>query len=182
MIYTEMTPNPACLKFVTGRVLLPSGAADFPRVEDTTESPLAKKLFDFAFVEQIFIGRNFITLTKQEEFQWETIIPVVKDFLKGYFASEQPIVTGSLAEEQENVAADDDELTRRIKETLETYVQPSIASDGGHVLFEHFDNGVLHLRLQGSCSSCSLSSVTLKNGIETLMTRMIPEVKQVEAI
>lgn len=181
MIYTEMTPNPACLKFVTGQSLLPSnGGADFPSVDLADEAPLAVKLFDFTFVEQVFIGRNFITITKKTEFQWETIIPVVKDFLKAYMASGQPIVVGSLAEVQ--VAEDDDELTTRIKDALETYVQPSIASDGGHVVFDNFTDGILHLRLQGSCSSCSLSTVTLKEGIQTLMTRMIPEVKQVEAI
>ncbi len=183
MIYTAITPNPASLKFMVSRQLLPYGSADFPSVEDTTEAPVAKKLFDFAFVERVFIGNDFITITKEEDFQWEEVIPVVKDFLKAYFASGQPLLTGSLAEQAKPKGdPDDDETTKRIKELLDSHVRPAVAGDGGDIVYEGFEEGILKLRLQGSCSGCPSSTLTLKSGIENLMTRMVPEVKSVEAV
>ncbi len=184
MIYTEITPNPASLKFVTQRILLRKGSADFPSVEDTEESPLARKLFDFKFVEGVFISANFVTITKYQDFQWEDVIPAVKDFLKGYLESEQPVFTGELEKKaQEAFNENDSELTRRIKEVLESHVRPAVASDGGDIVYEDFDEaGTLKLRMQGSCSGCPSSITTLKLGIENLMTRMIPEVKKVEAV
>lgn len=183
MIYTEITPNPNSLKFIVGKVLLPSGSADFPTKEDTAEAPIAKKLFDFMFVERVFLGRDFITITKSESFQWEEVIPVVKDFLKAYLASEQEIVNGSLAEAAKPITnPEDDEITQRIKELLESHVRPAVATDGGDIVYEDFHDGVLKLRMQGSCSGCPSSTLTLKAGIENLMKRMVPEVQSVEAI
>lgn len=185
MIYTEITPNPASLKFVVGQTILPSGSADFPTVEDTEESPLAKRLFDFVFVERVFLGANFVTITKGADFSWEEVIPAVKSFLKNYFTSGQDIVTGSLAAEPEvDPNADEDDTTRRIKELLESHVRPAVAMDGGDIIYDSFEEeeGVLRLRLQGSCSGCPSSTITLKAGIEGLMTRMVPEVKSVEAV
>lgn len=182
MIYTEITPNPASLKFVVDRPLMPAGSADFPTVEDTEDAPIARKLFDFRFVEGVFIGANFITITKGQDFKWEEVIPVVKDFLKAYFASNQPLLTGAYAEVPEPAAIDEDETTRRIKELLESHVRPAVAMDGGDIIYEDFADGVLRLRLQGSCSGCPSSTLTLKQGIETLMTRMVPAVKTVEAV
>ncbi len=183
MIYTAITPNPASLKFMVSRQLLPHGSADFPSVEDTDEAPVARKLFDFTFVERVFIGNDFITITKTDGFQWEEIIPVVKDFLKSYFASGQPFLTGSLAEQAKPEADPaDDAITQRIKELLESHVRPAVAGDGGDIVYEGFDEGILKLRMQGSCSGCPSSTLTLKAGIENLMTRMIPEVKSVVAV
>jgi len=183
MIYTEITPNPASLKFVVDRMLMRSGTADFPRVEDTEDAPIARRLFDFKFVNGVFIGSNFITITKGEDFQWEEVIPVIKDFLKAYLNSGQPLLAGKYAEEQATeISADDDETTRKIKELLESHVRPAVAMDGGDIIYEDFQEGVLKLRLQGSCSGCPSSVVTLKSGIENLMMRMVPEVKSVEAV
>ncbi|MCL4141644.1 UNVERIFIED_CONTAM: hypothetical protein GTU68_047854 [Idotea baltica] len=183
MIYTEITPNPASLKFVVGRVMLPQGSADFPDVDSTTDAPIARKVFDFRFVERVFIGYNFITITKGEDFQWEEVIPVVKDFLKAYFESGQPILEGKYLEEAAPVASvDDDDTTRRIKELLESHVRPAVAMDGGDIIYEDFQDGIVKLRLQGSCSGCPSSTMTLKSGIEGLLTRMVPEVKSVEAV
>ncbi|GAB4420731.1 MAG: NifU family protein [Bacteroidia bacterium] len=183
MIFTEITPNPASLKFSVGRRLLAHGTADFPTVADTEDAPLAQKLFDFRFVERVFIGADFVTITKHSDFQWEEIIPVVKDFLRAFFNSEQPALTGKYAEAQpENLDEEGDELVRRIKELLESHVRPAIALDGGDIIYEDFQDGVLRLRMQGSCSGCPSSTLTLKAGIEGLMTRMIPEVKVVEAV
>lgn len=183
MIYTEITPNPASLKFVVDRVLMRKGTADFPRVEDTEDAPIARRLFDFKFVNGVFVGSNFITITKGEEFQWEEVIPVVKDFLKAYLNSGQPLLSGQYAEEQDaEISADDDEITRKIKELLESHVRPAVAMDGGDIIYEDFQEGILRLRLQGSCSGCPSSTLTLKSGIENLMMRMVPEVKSVEAV
>ncbi len=183
MIYTEITPNPASLKFVVPHLLLTQGSADFPTVADTEEAPIAQKLFDFKFVERVFIGSNFITITKEEGFQWEEVIPLIKDYLKRFFASGQAAVIGSLAEQ--NVAApieDEDELTLKIKEVLQNYVRPAVAQDGGDIIYDSFSEGTLKLRMQGSCSGCPSSTLTLKSGIENLMSRMVPEVKIVEAV
>lgn len=183
MIYTEITPNPASLKFITSQVLLPTGSADFPTLADTEESPLARKLYDFAFVEGVFISSNFVTVTKAESFQWEEIIPMIKNFLKAFFASGQDVFIGKLAEvPAPAVVEGEDEVVTRIKALLESHVRPGVAMDGGDIIYETFDEGVLKLRLQGSCSGCPSSTITLKAGIEGLMTRMIPEVKVVEAV
>lgn len=184
MIWTEITPNPASLKFVVSTPLIKNGkTADFERVEDTEEAPIARKMFDFRFVDRVFIGSNFITITKSADFQWETIIPEVKDFLKGYFASGETIVEGSLSEPpQMTVNEDDDETVKMIKELLESHVRPNVARDGGDIIFEDFEDGVVKLRMQGACSGCPASSATLKAGIEGLMTRMVPGVVSVEAV
>ena len=184
MIWTEITPNPASLKFVVSNALIKNGkTADFERVEDTEEAPIATKLFDFRFVERVFIGTNFITITKSADFNWEEIIPQVKDFLKGYFASGQTIVQGSLSEPPAFEAeVEDDETVRRIKELLDSHVRPSVAMDGGDIIYDAFEDGVLKLRMQGACSGCPASTATLKSGIEGLMTRMVPGVKSVEAV
>ncbi|MEO1804252.1 MAG: NifU family protein [Bacteroidota bacterium] len=184
MIYTEITPNPTSLKFVTSTTFLRQGSADFPTVEEAGDSPLAQKLFDFAFVDRVFISANFVTVTKHDQFQWEEIIPMVKDLIKSYLASEEPVIIGKLAEQDQMAAIpeDDDEITRKIKEVLETHVRPAVAYDGGDIVYEDFVEGILKLKLLGSCSGCPSSVVTLKDGIEGLMTRLVPEVKMVEAV
>lgn len=183
MIYTEITPNPASLKFVVANVVMPQGTADFPDVSQTEEAPIARKLFDFKFVEGVFLGGNFITVTKNADFQWEEVIPAVKDFLKGYFVSEQPLVVGKLAEVVEKTPdPEDDEMTTKIKEILESHVRPAVAMDGGDIIYEDFQDGVVKVRLQGACSGCPSSTMTLKAGIEGLLTRMVPGVTAVEAV
>ncbi|MCI4667818.1 MAG: NifU family protein [Bacteroidia bacterium] len=185
MIYTEITPNPASLKFVTQRIFLRKGSVDFPDVAETEDSPLAKKLFDFKFVEGVFISANFITITKNTDFQWEDVIPTVKDFLKAYLSSGEPVFTGELEKtaQEETISENDSELVKRIKELLESHVRPAVASDGGDIIYHNFEeDGTLKLQMQGSCSGCPSSLTTLKLGIENLMTRMIPEVKKVEAV
>ncbi|MEM6765530.1 MAG: NifU family protein [Bacteroidota bacterium] len=182
MIYTEMTPNPASLKFKLGRVLLPKGSADFPDISSAAEAPIAKKLFDFKFVERVFIGNDFLTITKADDFQWEEVIPVVKDYLKAFFASGQDPLVGSYADMAAVPAEEEDELTQKIKSILETYVRPAVAMDGGDIVYESFHDGILKVKLQGSCSGCPSSTITLKGGIENLLARMAPEVKSVEAV
>jgi Fe-S cluster biogenesis protein NfuA len=140
------------------------------------------------FVDEVFFGKNFITITKGKDpngndFQWEQIIPLVKDFLKNYFANNQPIVTGDLAKEAPMApAADESEVVTRIKHELETKVRPAVAGDGGDIIFDSFEDGIVRLKLMGACSGCPSSTVTLKQGIEGLLTRFVPEVKAVEAV
>jgi Fe-S cluster biogenesis protein NfuA len=183
MIYTEITPNPASLKFVVGRTLLAHGTADFPNVEATEDAPIAKKLFDFRFVDRVFVGANFITITKGADFTWEEVIPAVKDYLKNYLATDQPILVGKYEElTKPAVHPEDDDVTSRIKSLLESHIRPAVAMDGGDIVFDSFDDGVVKLVMQGSCSGCPSSTMTLKAGIENLLTRMVPEVKEVQAV
>jgi Fe-S cluster biogenesis protein NfuA len=187
MIYTEITPNPASLKFITGEVMVPQGSVDFPDVNAAEDSPLGLKLFNFRFVERVFFGKNFVTITKGDDFQWEEVIPVVKDFLKAYLGSDQPVFTGQLAQSLASVEVEeteDDPTVAKIKELIESHVRPAVAMDGGDIIYQDFDHdsGTVKLMLQGSCSGCPSASLTLKNGIEGLLTRMVPEVNVVEAV
>ncbi len=181
MIYTEITPNPASLKFVADKVLLPSGSMDFPNLESAVDAPLAKKLFEFNFVEGVFLGHNFVTVTKAEDRTWEELIPILKNAIKDFLESGEPIVT-NLEPEPIAFDADEDPIIRRIKQLLNENIRPAVAMDGGDITFEGFDEGIVRLRLQGACSGCPSSTMTLKMGIEGLLTRMVPEVKEVVAI
>ena len=181
MIYTEITPNPASLKFVADKVIHPSGSADFPDPDSTADAPLPAKLFEFAYVKGVFLGHNFVTVTKAEEKQWEEIIPPLKQTIKAFLESGQP----ALLNVEVPVAADagdEDPTIRRIKQLLDENIRPAVAMDGGDITFESFTEGTVKLKLQGSCSGCPSSTMTLKMGIEGLLTRMVPEVKQVEAV
>jgi Fe-S cluster biogenesis protein NfuA len=181
LIYTEMTPNPASLKFVVDRSLISGGAADYPNAAAAEgQSKFAEKIFKYPFVNGVFIGRNFVTVTKNAESRWEDVIPVVKDEIKRYAESGAKWV-----ESEENLQTFDEgsELDRRIRTVIEEQVRPAVAMDGGDIVYEGYDDGVVKLRLRGSCSGCPSSMVTLKHGIENLLMRLFPEeVKQVEAV
>lgn len=181
MIYTEITPNPASLKFVADKVIHPSGSADFPNVDAASEAPLAAKLFEFAYVNGVFIGHNFVTVTKAAEKQWEEIIPPLKQTIKAFLESGEPVLL-NVETPAEAYDPDEDPTIRRIKQLLDENIRPAVAMDGGDITFESFQEGTVKLRLQGSCSGCPSSTMTLKMGIEGLLTRMVPEVKQVEAV
>ena len=184
-VYTEITPNPSSLKFVLNRELSRNTSHDFPDVASAKESPIALKLFEFDFVEGVFIGENFITISKRQGIDWDHIIPTVKDFIKSYFVQNLPLFSGKLAEEnQTQEEIEDSAIVSEIKKLLASHVRPAVAADGGDIIYESFDedDGILRLRLQGSCSGCPSSTITLKAGIEGLMTRMVPAVKSVEAV
>ncbi len=184
-IYTEMTPNPETMKFVANRLLYPGKSIDFPEESAATPSPLAQELFGFPFVRGVFIASNFITLTKTAETLWEEVIPTVRKFLKEYIEAGKEIIDETLvpekAESEVLTNADDADVVTRIKEMLENYVKPAVEMDGGAISFRGYDDGIVKLMLQGSCSGCPSSMVTLKSGIEGMMKRMIPEVKEVVA-
>jgi Fe-S cluster biogenesis protein NfuA len=185
-IYTEMTPNPETMKFVANKLLYPGKSIDFPDVENAKPSPLAIELFGFPFIRSVFIASNFVTLTKTAETDWSDVVPAIRQFLKEYLEegkaviNEEEIVV-SRAEGGNTIDADDDDVVKRIKELLENYVKPAVEMDGGAIQFRSYDDGVVNLMLQGSCSGCPSSMITLKAGIEGMMKRMIPEVKEVVA-
>ena len=185
-IYTEMTPNPETMKFVANKLLYPGKSIDFAEESLATPSPLAKELFGFPFVKGVFIASNFVTLTKTAETEdWQDVIPAIKQFLKDYLENGGVVVNEEeLAQMQptgNTVHADDDDVVKRVKELLENYVKPAVEMDGGAIQFKSYEDGVVNLMLQGSCSGCSSSMITLKAGIEGMMKRMIPEVKEVVA-
>lgn len=185
-IYTEMTPNPETMKFVANKLLYPGKSIDFPDIEMAKPSALAQELFGFPFIKSVFIASNFVTLTKTAETEWQDVIPSIRSFLKEYLEEGKAIINedevAALKPEASNsVAADDDDVVKRIKEILDNYVKPAVEMDGGAIQFRSYDDGVVNLMLQGSCSGCPSSMITLKAGIEGMMKRMVPEVKEVVA-
>jgi Fe-S cluster biogenesis protein NfuA len=186
-IYTEMTPNPETMKFVANKLLYPGKSIDFQDESTAAPSPLAKELFSFPFIKSVFIASNFITLTKTiDTADWQDVIPSIKQFLKEYLENGGVIVNDDEVAKvkqvsSNTVSADDDDIVKRVKELLENYVKPAVEMDGGAIQFRSYNNGVVNLMLQGSCSGCPSSMVTLKAGIEGMMKRMIPEVTEVVA-
>ena len=184
-IYTEMTPNPESLKFVTNRHILPNFQLDFRTKEMSDGSALAKTLFEIPFVSGVFIANNFVTITKKTECDWFEITPGLKDALRKFLQSgakpvDDVLLPKDVLNEQHSASANENPEAK-IKDLLDKYVKPAIQNDGGHIEFKSFEKGVVKLTLQGSCSGCPSSAITLKSGIEGLLKRMIPEVEAVEA-
>jgi NFU1 iron-sulfur cluster scaffold homolog, mitochondrial len=186
-IYTEMTPNPETMKFVANKLLYPGKSLDVPDEASAKPSPLAQELFSFPFIKSVFIASNFVTLTKTSDTEdWQDVIPAVKQFLKEYLEEGKAVVNEEMiatmkVESTNEVSADDTDVVVRIKELLENYVKPAVEMDGGAIQFKNYDAGKVTLIMQGSCSGCPSSTITLKAGIEGMMKRMIPEVKEVVA-
>jgi NFU1 iron-sulfur cluster scaffold homolog, mitochondrial len=186
-IYTEMTPNPETMKFVANKLLYPGKSIDFPDEASAAPSPLAQELFTFPFIRSVFIASNFITLTKTNEADdWQDVIPTIKQFLKEYLEEGKVVVNEEAVavlktESSNSVSEDDDDVVKRIKELLENYVKPAVEMDGGAIQFKSYQDGKVNLMLQGSCSGCPSSMITLKSGIEGMTKRTIPEVKEVVA-
>ncbi len=185
-IYTEMTPNPETMKFVANKLLYPGKSIDFPEPESALPSPLAAELFSFPFVKSVFIASNFVTLTKTPDTDWEDVKPSIRQFLKEYLEEGKVVINedevSTVAQPSSNIVlSEDGDVVKRIKELLENYVKPAVEMDGGAIQFKKFDEGVVTLMLQGSCSGCPSSMITLKAGIEGMMKRMIPEVTEVVA-
>jgi Fe-S cluster biogenesis protein NfuA len=186
-IYTEMTPNPETMKFVANKLLYPGKSIDFPDEASAKPSLLAQELFSFPFIKSVFIASNFVTLTKTNDTaDWQDVIPAVKQFLKEYLEEGKPVVNEEeiavmKVESSNEVSEDDGDVVKRIKELLENYVKPAVEMDGGAIQFKNYEEGKVTLMMQGSCSGCPSSMITLKAGIEGMMKRMIPEVKEVVA-
>lgn len=186
MIYTEATPNPETLKFVANKLLVPNDSLDFPSRESAAPSPLAESLFDFPFVQGVFLANNFVTITKATDTEWQEVIPSLREYLKEYLADNREIVAESYLKEratarQQGISGDAEDIDTRIRQLLDKYVRPAVEMDGGAIIFKSFEDGIVKLQMQGSCSGCPSSTVTLKAGIEGLLKRMLPEVQSVEA-
>jgi NFU1 iron-sulfur cluster scaffold homolog, mitochondrial len=188
LLYTEQTPNPESLKFVTNRMLY-RGTADFREEALAREwSPLGAALFDMPYVKGVYICNNFVTISKEFNYEWAEIMLKIKEFIKDFIEEDGVILKDGYAEamatqqsQSEEYTGDNAELVVRIKDLINTYVKPAVEMDGGNIEFKSFEAGTVYVILQGSCSGCPSSTVTLKAGIEGMLTRMIPEVKAVEA-
>ncbi|HXH19225.1 MAG TPA: NifU family protein [Chitinophagales bacterium] len=183
-IYTEITPNPESIKFVTNRLLAKDASIDCKDAQAAAEVPLAKELFGFQYVKGVFIANNFVTVSKHPGYDWNDVIPQVKAFLRNYIAEGKPVVSENYvfaAPPQSASNGREGEVESRIRELLDTYVKPAVENDGGAIQFKSFHEGVVTLMLHGSCSGCPSSIVTLKAGIEGLLKRMVPEVREVVA-
>ena len=178
-IYMEANPNPNSMKFVANFMLLPDGQTfDFPDASSAGNSPLAEQLFNLPYVKRVFYMSNFITVTKDESAEWIEIRDEIKHTIQSYLETETSLIKHDLPEEQ----SEDSETVIKIKSILDEYIRPAVEMDGGAIQFHSFDEGTVRVLLQGSCSGCPSSAITLKAGIENLLKRMLPEVQTVEAI
>ena len=182
-IETEGTPNPATLKFLPGREVMPSGTADFPSAAAAGASPLAQALFALPGVARVFLGGDFITITKSDEADWASLRTQVLGAIMEHFLAGHPVLVGDAADpaaEAEDFAPEDEGIVTQIKELLDTRVRPAVAGDGGDIIFRGFREGIVYLRMQGSCSGCPSSTATLKYGIENMLRHYVPEVVAVQ--
>ena len=186
-VYAESTPNPKVMKFVANRAIIQGDSVEFMNLDEAKNSPLAIKLFHFPFVKEVFIARNFVSITKYEMMEWEDIVRELREFIREYLAGGGLVVE----ETQEKVSVTEEsskaspklieikpeelgEIERRIVEILEEYVTPAVESDGGNIRFISYDQGKVSVLLQGACSGCPSSTVTLKQGIESILKKMLP--------
>jgi Fe-S cluster biogenesis protein NfuA len=182
-IETEGTPNPATLKFLPGRDVMGSGgSADFASEAAAARSPLASLLFTLPGVTRIFLGADFITVSKADEVDWPALKPQVLGAIVEHFLAGRPAVEGEAAAADEDVLAEDAEVVAQIKELLDTRVRPAVAGDGGDIVFRGYRDGVVRLHMQGACSGCPSSTATLKHGIENMLRHYVPEVVAVEQV
>ncbi len=181
-IQTEETPNPATLKFLPGREVAGSTTADFPEPESAGRSPLAERLFAIDGITGVFLGADFVTVTKAEDKEWYLLKPAVLGVIMEHFTAGRPVLLSDAAEPAENVSEEDSEVVAQIKELLDTRVRPAVAQDGGDIVFQGFEDGVVFLHMQGACSGCPSSTATLKMGIENMLRHYIPEVLEVRAV
>lgn len=188
MLYTEETPNPEALKYVTNRMLY-RGIADFNEKELAAAwSPMANTLMELPYVKSVYFNNNYVTITKEFNYEWAEIMLKLKEFVKNYIENGGAIVQEGFAEYAEKISAEqnatqfsgeDGDIARKIKELIDMYVKPAVEGDGGNIEFKSYEKGKVYVVMQGSCSGCPSSTVTLKSGIEGMLKRMVPEVQEV---
>lgn len=179
-IQTEQTPNPATLKFLPGREVMSAGTADFPNADAAKRSPLAERLFGIDGVNGVFFGSDFITVTKAGDHDWHLMKPAILGAIMEHFTAGKPIVVDTAPAAAD--AGEESEVITQIKDLIDTRVRPAVAQDGGDIIFDSFEDGVVYLHMQGSCSGCPSSTATLKAGIENMLRHYIPEVVEVRAV
>ncbi len=183
-IQTEDTPNPAALKFLPGKAVLETGVADFTSHEAAQRSPLARLLFEIDGVAGVFLGSDFVTVTKSGDKSWQVLKPMVLGAVMDHFTSGAPVMETSeaAADDEFSDEGDEGEIIAQIKELIDTRVRPAVAQDGGDIIYKGFKSGTVYLSLRGSCAGCPSSTATLKMGIENMLKHYVPEVLQVEAM
>ena len=183
-IQTESTPNPATLKFLPGQTVLEMGTADFPTSEGASASPLATRLFGVPGVKAVFFGHDFVTVTKEDDNDWDHLKPSILGAIMEHFQSGDPVMSGEAQAPSGHAehTGEDGEIVGQIKELLDSRVRPAVAQDGGDITFHGFDRGVVYLHMQGACAGCPSSTLTLKMGIENLLRHYIPEVTEVRPV
>lgn len=195
-VYAEMTPNPDVMKFVANKVLNPGAPLDYSSSDDASGSPLAEAVLNFPFVENVFVSSNYVSVTKNDKIEWDMVVMETRNFISDYLRDDKEIIkkealqphaikedqlSGKKGEEVKfNVASG--ELDEKIIDALNEYIRPAVENDGGSIDFVEFKEGTVKVALRGACSGCPSSTVTLKQGIEGLLSRMFPEVKQVESV
>ena len=181
-IYLESNPNPNSLKFVVSEMLVPEGMSfDFPSAESAAEAPLALELFHYPFVERVFYMSNFVTVTKNEEIEWLEVQELLKNHIKNFLEAGKLILDTKTAAPE--FVQEETETVKKIKSILDEYIRPAVEQDGGAITFHSFVDKKVTVALQGSCSGCPSSTITLKAGIENLFKKMMPEeVEEVEAL
>ena len=178
-IQTEATPNPATVKFLPGQKIVEAGSYDFPDIYAAARSPLAKRLFGITGVARVFISADFVSVTKSDDTDWSMLKPMILAALMEHLSTGQIVIE---AGGEAKVSAQDDELTVQIKELLDTRVRPMVARDGGDIVFDRFEDGIVYLQMQGACSGCPSSTMTLKSGIENMLRHYVPEVLEVRPV
>ncbi len=179
-IQTENTPNPATVKFLPGQVVMEDGTAEFRGADEAGPSPLAARLFALQGVSGVFLGHDFVSVTKFNDTDWVMLKPMVLAALMEHLSTGQPVIDPEKMRPEEAVSDEpDDEITAQIKELLDTRVRPSVMMDGGDIEFESFQDGVVFLKMRGACAGCPSSTATLKQGIENMLRHYIPEVIEV---
>ena len=180
-IQTERTPNPATLKFLPGVPVMPSGTANFSAAAEAQKSPLAVGLFGVEGITGVFLGADFVTVTKMDDKDWDIMKPQILGAIMEHFQSGQAVIE----EDDATAPAEDgalDGVAQQIKELIDTRVRPAVAQDGGDIIYKGFEDGIVYLHMQGACAGCPSSTATLKNGIENMLRHYIPEVTEVRAI
>jgi len=181
-IQTEQTPNPQTLKFLPGKVVMDLGTAFFESNEESSNSPLAKRLFKIDGVKGVFFGSDFITITKEDTLDWQVMKPALLGAIMDHYTSGEEVIK-KVKDEKGKKSLDqqpeDSEIVKQIKELLDTRVRPAVAMDGGDIIYENFEDGIVYLHMQGACSGCPSSTATLKVGIENMLKHYVPEVKEV---
>lgn len=178
-LYTESTPNPLTMKFVINRMLLQGYSVDYKNAAEATAAPLATALLEMPYVNGIFIKNNFVSVTKTQESLWDEIIPELREFLRSWLGEDKEVFTADAleaikAQAQQDVS-DKSEIEKKIIDLIQEFVQPAVEMDGGSIVFKAYDEGVVTLGMEGACSGCPSSTITLKNGIQGLLQRMMPE-------
>ena len=180
-IYTESTPNPAVLKFVSNKLIVENNI-EFNNIEEAQRMDFAKKLFEFSYIKNIFLSKNFVSVTKYDVKSWDEIVLELRNFIKNYLENNE---INQVIDTKESTSIDLDETSEKIISILDEYIKPAVSSDGGNILFDSYDpkKKLVKVVLQGACSGCPSSTITLKNGIENMLKEMLQdEVETVEAI